>query len=216
MTDKLWKVGLASALGVAAISALFFGTLLAPRLSPAARPEVAVPPSPPAGADDQTARIAGLAREVNRLQADLAAQKRSIEEQREVAAAPAAAVEAPSPSISDEEMHRRRVAAFTETFEAEAKDRSATEYESQVFEAVREVGGLRLQSIDCRTSICRLEFQNMGDDARERLTQLMFKALRYGTYDFMSPDRARTTSFVGMPGHPLPVANPEELERFAE
>lgn len=216
MTDRFWKIGVASTLGVAAVAALFFGTLLAPRVSPAARSEPPVASSS-GGSSDQSARIASLAREINRLQDDLAAQKRAAEERPATQLAASAEAETASPPPSDDELHRRRVAAFSEALEMELRDgRAAAQYESEVVQAVRDVGGLRVESIDCRTSICRIELQNLGDDARERLTQLMFKALRYGTYDFMSPDRRRTTSFVGMPGHPLPVADPEDLERFAE
>jgi len=117
--------------------------------------------------------------------------------------------------LSDDEILRReteqreKVTTFYESrFESEAVDSSwAGGYEREiadVFAGDEMFEGNRIEAVDCRGTLCRLEVAHESDTSRERMrTPWGAAPFAHGSFIRHYPERNATVIFLGREGHPF-------------
>jgi hypothetical protein len=165
-------------------------------------------------------RVETLEREIRRLAARVESLRREQQEATTAATAsdPRAIDESPpSQRLSDHELHEQRVVFYGAALEGEPREaRSARAFEASLTDRFAKSGHSSLERVDCRSTLCRLEIRHNGRASRAPFVDLLFGPLSFGAYYYPSEDAMRTIAYVGMPGHPLPMPTPAELDPFAE
>lgn len=165
--------------------------------------------------------VEGLSGEVRRLKLRLdrndaarALSTLSVAAAPETGARPSDAPEESSaaPEMSASDLHENRVHTYTRRFNEEPREASAAAaFEEAITSVVDASGHSSMESVECRTSMCRLEIRHNDPSGRERFIDFMFGPLRFGAYDYLSEDGDKTIAFVGMPNHTLPKIDSDEL-----
>jgi hypothetical protein len=115
----------------------------------------------------------------------------------------------------------RTLMHYAAAFESEGRGLPAAEFERAVRDEVALTGHTSVNSVDCRSSLCRLVLRHDTPMARMRLSRLAASAtLGHGWHYHPSPeDELETIAFIGMPDHPLqppPLENPGDDAASAE
>jgi hypothetical protein len=173
---------------------------------------------------DAEQKLSALEQEVRGLRTRVAAQERRLQlakEQRAELDVSAAALPAPeprrSPAPSDEEAHARRTFVYQGRFESEPREaKAADEYEDALEAYLSDPLLGRLQSVQCRASMCRFEVRHTEPGQRVQLGARFGRGpLTQGGYDYLSEDETSTIAFVGMPGHALIMPDVSEDPRLS-
>lgn len=106
---------------------------------------------------------------------------------------------------SAEASERQLVPHYTTRLESEVRDVSARDFERTIRDEVALTEHTSVQSVDCRSTLCRLVLRHDTPIARMRLARLAAgSSLSYGWHYYPSDeDELETIAFIGMPDHPL-------------
>lgn len=108
--------------------------------------------------------------------------------------------------LSDPEVHERYRVAYDGALSAEARDATtANEFEARLHAAFASDSRRRLERVECRSTLCKLEISHQDPRHRTNLDDLHDGPLKYGSYSYWDEDAQRTMAFIGMPDHNLQV-----------
>lgn len=158
-------------------------------------------------------RVAALAREIRRIERRLEDQQRnapapSMDKSATTKTSPDAGVPKPArPQLTPEERHARRVDYYSSLLVSEGRDyQLAEEFEQKLNSTFENIEHSSLQSVDCRSTLCKIEIRHQTAGARRHLDELILRGpMKHGSFDYVTEDGMGTVMFAGLPGHPLPI-----------
>ncbi|MBN1984028.1 MAG: hypothetical protein JW795_21035 [Chitinivibrionales bacterium] len=116
--------------------------------------------------------------------------------------------------LSGLSVQEHRIASYSFAFNEEQRDGpAASEFEEKITQVVDESGNRLIETVDCRTTLCRLEIRHDNLSGVNQSTDSLLDLMaQYGRFQYLSEDGEKTIAFVGMPNHPLPQLDVDDLE----